>query len=169
MAQGEKYFVGPRLLGQIRDVIARVDDTPLSSSTYRIETRLQDLPMLGDDGLARGTFTHSMWTIGGTMQVTIQGVTDTISITNYCTPVVGKTASTQVLNVVYGNVMGTMTAVEIQQPTCTMVIGGIDLTKLPNYDANATQILGHSSETAAGTSCSGLQWFGVVQCGSTAA
>ena len=100
------------------------------------------------------------------MQVTIQGGTNTISVTNYCVPVKGQTNATQTLNVVFGRVMGTVTAVEIQQPTCTLSIGGLDVTELPGFDAEVIQLLGHAEGNTNSTACLGLQWYSVTQCAS---
>jgi hypothetical protein len=165
MARTEKYFIGPDLLGDIRRVVGRVDGEPISSAISRIPTRLQDVPRPGNP-LQRGTFTHAVWAVGSTMQVTIQGGTNTISVTNYCVPVKGQTNATQTLNVVFGRVMGTVTAVEIQQPTCTLSIGGLDVTELPGFDAEVIQLLGHAEGNTNSTACLGLQWYSVTQCAS---
>jgi len=114
MANQQKYFIGPSLLSDIRSTIQRVDAIAPRTSGPAQEVRLQGLqqPM---DGLRlqRGTFTGS-WAVGETKAVTIQGGTQTISVTNYCVPVSANTASTQTYNVIFGAVMGTQTAVEVQ-------------------------------------------------------
>lgn len=165
----EKYFIGPRLLGQIRDVIDRTETEPLSGSPFRIPTRLQDIPFWDDANLSRGTFTHASWAVGATMEVQILGETSTVSVTNYCIPVRGQTNATQSLNVIYGDIQGTVTAIEIQQPTCTMSVGGVDTTELPGYDPEVIQLLGHAAADTNTTACLGLQWYSVTQCGTATA
>lgn len=166
----DRYFIGPRFLGELRETVGRVRQMPTSSGVYRVPTALQDIPFWDTAGdISRGTFTHSQWTIGGTMAVTIQGSTNTVQVTNYCTPIRGSTNATQTLNVLYANVMGTVTAVEIQQPTCTLSIGGIDLTTLPGFVPGDIQMLGHAAQNTASTACSGLQWYSITQCATTAA
>lgn len=165
----EKFFIGPRLLGQIRDVIDRSESDPLSGGVFRIPTRLQDIPFWDDANLSRGTFTHAMWAVGTTMEVRILGETNTVSVTNYCVPVKGQTNATQTLNVIYGDIQGTVTAVEIQQPTCTLTIGGLDVTELPGYDASSIQLLGHAAGDTDSTACLGLQWYSITQCGTATA
>ena len=128
MPRSEKYFVGPKLLGDIRETITRVAGFSDETSGPHINSVHQELQRPGGR-LKRGTFTHASWAIGQTMQVTIQGETNTVSVTNYCTPFSGSTAATQTRNVIYGNVMGTVTAVEIQQPVTSLtVITGATLT-----------------------------------------
>lgn len=163
----EKYLVGQPLLNNIRRAVGRADNDPLTGNTFRIPTRLQDVPFWDDANLSRGTFTGSLWTIGGTMAVQLLGETNTISVTNYCAPVRGQANATQTLNVIYGDIQGTMTAVEIEQPICTMSLGGVDLTELPGYDPDQIQLLGHARDTET-TACLGLQWYSVTQCGTTA-
>lgn len=170
MARQEKYFIGPQLLGDIRRVVGRADGEPYRVNGAAQDVRLQEMARRGTL-LKRGTFTAANWAVGGTMVVTIQGETNTVSVTNYCVPVKGQTNATQTLNVIYGSIMGTMTAVEIQQPTatCTMIVGGVDFTTLPGYQAGDIQLLGHAAGDTASTACLGLQWYSVTQCGSTAA
>lgn len=166
----EKYFIGPKFLGELRDTVGRVQQMPKSSDVFRVPTVLQELQFWDADGdISRGTFTHAMWTIGGTMAVVITGSTNTVQVTNYCVPVKGQTNATQTLNVLYANVMGTMTAVEIQQPTCTLSVGGLDVTLLPGYVAGEVQLLGHGAANTASTACTGLQWFSITQCGTATA
>lgn len=172
MPRTEKYFVGPRLLDDIRQVITRVNGQPDKTSGPHFNAVHQEMQRPAGDRLQRGTFTHAVWAIGSTMRVTIQGGTNTVSVTNYCTPVKGQTNATQALNVVFGRVMGTVTAVEIQQPTCTLSVGGLDLTQLPGFIAGNIQLLGHaefSTAATASSSCFGLRWYSVTQCGTATA
>lgn len=168
MPRTEKYFVGPTLLGEIRQVITRVNGQPDKTSGPHFNAVHQEMQRPAAT-LQRGTFTHAVWAVGSTMQVTIQGGTNTVSVTNYCVPVKGQTNATQALNVVFGRVMGTMTAVEIQQPTCTLSIGGLDVTELPGFDATVIQLLGHAAGNTNSTACLGLQWYSVTQCGTATA
>lgn len=165
----ERYYLGPNLLDKIRGAVDRSQSDPISRSAYRVPTRLQDLPLVIDGAsLSRGTFTQTSWAVGATALVTITGDTQTYSVTNYCTPVKGSENVTHTLNVIFGDVMGTMTAIEIQQPTCTMSIGGLDLTELPYYVSGEIQLLGHGVESTGTTSCSGLQWYSITNCATTA-
>lgn len=170
MPRTEKYFIGPQLLGDIRQTVSRVSAMPQGSRIGGVETRIQGLNQPGGTILRRGTFTAASWSIGETAVVTILGETNTVSVTNYCIPVAGETNATQTLNVIYGNILGTATAVEIQQPTstCTNVIGGVDLTEISGFDAGAIQLLGHSAGDTNAATCVSLQWYSVTQCGSTA-
>lgn len=163
----ERYFVGPTLLGEIRDVITRVDAIAQSTSGAEQPVRLQSLQQPGLR-LRRGTFTGT-WNVGETKAVTIQGSTNTISVTNYCVPIKPQDGDTQPLNVIFGSASGTVSALEIQQPTCTLSVGGIDLTALPNYDATAVQLLGHAAANTNSTACSGLQWFSTTSCSTSTA
>jgi hypothetical protein len=113
-------------------------------------------------GLRRGTFTGA-WSIGSTNAVTIHGTTQTISVTNYCVPVAGGTASTQSYNVIFGAVMGAQAVVEVQagiEGSCRQTIGGEDITTWPGWDATKEQLLGHDA-----SGC--LKWFDVAACGET--
>jgi hypothetical protein len=77
MARTEKYFIGPKLLSDIRRVVGRVDDEPISSTISRIPTRLQDVPRgSGGTPIRACTFTGS-WNINQVKTVTFQGVTTT--------------------------------------------------------------------------------------------
>lgn len=164
MAKQERYFIGPRLLADIREAITRVDSIPMTTSGVEQPVRHQHMGRRGGGAtLYRGTFTGT-WNIGESKAVTFIGSTNTQSVINYSSPIVGQTNATQSLNVIFGSVMGTVSAVEIQQPTCTLSIGGIDLTELPNFDADAVQLLGHGANSTGTTACFGLQWYSVSTC-----
>lgn len=169
MAQ-ERYTIGPKLLGDMRHAI-RVTNTiaPKTSGPHQ-EPRLQELNRV--TRILRGTVATATWAIGETKAITIEGTTETVSVTNYCTPIRGDTAATQELTVVFAPVQGTMTAVEVEQPTCTLTIGGIDLTAIPNYSQGVTQVLGHLGLTATTNTVDAcyhsLRWFTVTNCGVTA-
>lgn len=161
----EKYFLGADLLRDIRAGLTRVDQ--LSDQSQAAAAGSGEAGGQYSLRLFRGTFATSSWSIGQTCAVTIEGSTNTLAVTNYCNPVAGVTGSTQTLTVIFGRAMGTLTAVEIQQPTCTLSVGGLDLTQLPNYDAGTIQLLGHGASGE--TNCWGLQWYSVTQCATTAA
>lgn len=114
MAKQERYFIGPRLLADIREVITRVDAIPMTTSGAEQPVRHQHMGRRGGGGaLYRGTFTGT-WNIGESKAVTFIGSTNTQSVMNYSSPIVGQTNATQSLNVIFGSVMGTVSAVEIQ-------------------------------------------------------
>lgn len=113
MAKQERYFIGPSLLSDIRETITRVDSIAPKTSGARQDVRLQELQRPGLR-LSRGTFAGA-WAVGETKAVTIQGSENTVEVTNYCVPVDVGTASTQSFNVVFASVMGTQTAVEVEQ------------------------------------------------------
>lgn len=165
----ERYTIGPKLLGDIRQTITRVDAIAPKTSGPHQEPRLQTL----NTGLRlyRGTFTQSTWAVGSSIAVTIEGTTETVSVTNYCVPIKGQTDSTQQLSVIFGAVQGTMSVLEVQQPTCTLSIGGLDLTQIPNYSQGVTQVLGHLGLTATTNTVDAcyhsLRWFTVTNCGVT--
>lgn len=169
MARTERYFIGPGLLADIRRTIDRVDVIPHSTSGASSDTVHQELQRGAPGRLRRGTFTGS-WDIGSTAVVTIIGSTQTVSVTNYCINIAGDTSSTAAYNVIFGSAGGTVSAVEIQQPTatCTMVIGGVNLKEIPGYDATTIQLLGHPAEDDETVECHGLRWYSVTQCGTTA-
>lgn len=50
MAKTEKYLIGPTLLGEIRQVITRVNGQPDRTSGVSVPVRLQDLPRRGGGG-----------------------------------------------------------------------------------------------------------------------
>lgn len=170
MTRPERYFIGPGVKGKLHDALNRVGDMPLGGGPVEAETRITSLSG-GTPRPFRGTFTGS-WGIGETKSVTLIGSTaSTVAVTNYCVNVRPDTASSAALSVVFSNVMGTMTAVEVQHTDstqCTLIVGGIDLTTLPGYDAAAIQLLGHSSninpEDTNTTVCVSLTWFSVTQC-----
>jgi hypothetical protein len=162
MAEG--YLIGPGLRDAIKETITRVGEMPYRVTRNEPPSRFEDIPSPGQK-LKRGTYTGS-WAIGTTAEVTLAGSTQTYAVTNYCIEAEGDTASSASFNVVFGSVMGTQTAVEIQVPTqtCTMVVGGFDLTELPNYDAGQIQLLGHGAADTNYTACQGLQWYSVISC-----
>ena len=93
MARTEKYFIGPKLLSDIRRVVGRVDAEPIASEITHIPTRLQDMSRGGGGKAFRiCTFTGA-WSIGTTKTVNFRGVTatpNTVSVTNLFASVSGE-------------------------------------------------------------------------------
>ena len=118
------------------------------------------------------TFTGS-WATGTYKTVTLVGSTATASVYNWCNAAPGDTASTTASRyVLFGKAGGTNSVVEIQlqgtSNTCSVSIGGFDLTTLPGYSAGVVQLLGHSAASTTGTACASLTWYSITTC-STAA
>lgn len=157
---------------QLRDVVTRVAGTPIGGGGADIPTRLQDLQQPGGLRLSRGTFTGS-WNIGQARPIAAIGGTSTVSVTNYCVGITQSSSKTAALNVIFGNVQGTISVVEIQSnketTTCVMTLAGVDLTQLPGYSAGTIQLLGHSAAdlTSNATACSTLTWYSITTCASS--
>lgn len=128
--------------------------------------------------LSLATFTGS-WETGTYKTVTLHGSTATASVYNWCNPALldaKDTGSTSVSRfVIFGRVQGTNSAVELQmrstatQCTATMVLGTVDLSKLPGYAAGEIQMLGHAAGGTANGDCPpSLTWYSITTC-STAA
>jgi hypothetical protein len=113
MAENKSYQFGPVLTDRIISVVKRVDSMPYQAGLSRIQTRFEDEPSPGQK-LKRGTYTGS-WAIGTTAVVTLAGSTQTYAVTNYCIDAENNSSSAS-FNVVFGSVMGTQTAVEIESP-----------------------------------------------------
>lgn len=167
MSDNERYLIGPGLRTKLREIIRRVDGTPIGSES-EIPTRLQDPRRGGGSTLKVGTFTGS-WQTGTYKTVTITGSTQTVQVYNWCNPSVndGTAASTAAKYVIFGNASGTQSVVEIQagsgtSPTCSMIIGGINFAALPTFNPLYTQILGHDA-----SGC--MRWFDVTYCATTVA
>ena len=173
MARPERYFIGPGARDKLHNVIAVVDGTPAGSGSSTIQTRLQNMPQPLGLRFYRGTFTGS-WDVGQTRQIATEGSTNTVSVTNYCVGVTQSTSQTATLNVIFGNVQGTVSVVEIQPhretSTCVMTLAGVDLTQLPGYSAGTIQLLGHSAADVTSeepTACATLTWYSITTCTST--
>lgn len=170
--QQERYLIGPGLRDKLREVITRVDGMPAGSGgDGSIPVRLQTINQPLGLRLHRGTFTGS-WNIGESKAISVVGSTATVSVTNYCVKVTQATGQTSTLNVIFGNVMGTTTVVEIQPhedtTECSMTIGSFDLTAITGYSPGSIQLLGHRSnvnpDDTNTTVCVALQWFSITQC-----
>ena len=95
MPRTEKYFVGPKLLSDIRDTITRVAGMPDSSSGAAIRSALQEMPRRGGAGGFRiCTFTGA-WNKNATKTVTLRGVTatpNTLAVLNLFANLTGPTS-----------------------------------------------------------------------------
>lgn len=111
-----------------------------------------------DFRLRLGTFTGA-WSTGTYKTVTLHGSTSTAAVYNWTTEV--DAGGTCTRRVIFGRLMGTNAAVEIQLQsscaTCVHSIGAFDLRLLPNYSAGETQVLGHNASAC-------LQWYSVTTC-----
>jgi hypothetical protein len=172
MAGTERYFVGPGLRDKLREVITRVDNMDSGQSGSSVPTALQELPR-PTMRLSRGTFSGS-WAVGESKAVSlISSTPQTVAVTNYCVGITQRSSATAALNVIFGNVMGTTSVVEIQPhrdtTTCVMTIAGVDLTQLPGYSAGTIQLLGHSAAdtTTNATACATLTWYSITTCAAT--
>lgn len=82
MAKTEKYFVGPQLLGEIRQTITRVAGMPDRAVAGATPVRLQELPRrAARQGIERVTFTGA-WNKNAVKLVTFFGTTATASALN---------------------------------------------------------------------------------------
>jgi len=86
----ERYFVGPRLLTDIRDTISRVQGMPDRSSGGHLPGMYIPLtPPLEEGGFHMATFTGS-WAVGSSKTVTLYNATstaETLAVTNLLLPV----------------------------------------------------------------------------------
>jgi hypothetical protein len=82
-----------------RDISPTIAGPRLQGDTFRLKL---------------ATFTGS-WAVGTFKTVTLSGSTSTASVYNWCTPVDGSTTSTATKHVIFGNVKGTASAIEVQR------------------------------------------------------
>lgn len=76
MAKQQRYFIGPGLLGDIREVITRVDAIAPKTSGAAQPVRLQELQRPASKVFRICTFTGS-WNIDTVKNVTFRGITST--------------------------------------------------------------------------------------------
>lgn len=70
MPRTEKYFIGPQLLGDIRQTVSRVSAMPQGSRIGKIPTRLQDMrPPGGGGGALKLGKTTAAWAKGTFLSV----------------------------------------------------------------------------------------------------
>lgn len=82
MAKTEKYFVGPQLLGEIRQTITRVAGMPDRTSGVSLPVRLQELPRRGGGGGLRIIAFTGGWSKMTSKTVAIDPTTVTMTATN---------------------------------------------------------------------------------------
>jgi hypothetical protein len=85
----ERYFVGPNLLGDIRETIARVQGTPDVESGGHLPFRLTQMMQPSEGGFHIATFTGS-WSVSSGKTVTLYNATstaETLAVTNLLIPV----------------------------------------------------------------------------------
>lgn len=73
MANTEKYYVGPKLLGEIREVISRVSGMPDSTSGVSMPVRLQQLQRPGGGGAMRLGKVTATWNKDSLRDVVVYG------------------------------------------------------------------------------------------------
>lgn len=114
--------------------------------------------------LRLGTYTGA-WATSTFNVVTISGTTNTTSVKNWCAPVYGSTTSTEKKRVIFANIKGTASVVEIQvlgtASTCVMSLDSVDMASLAGYSSAAIQMLGHNSTGPC------LQWYSIAVCTTT--
>lgn len=145
MPQSEKYFVGPRLLGDIRETITRVAGVPYSSSGRKDAVRLQELPRGGGGGELVVSEITSQWNHNSDRVLLPKGVTatqETFSAKNTLISINPSTA-------------------------CEVIVGetqegwrlvAVDLTKQPGFSAQAGQTVVLSAVSGI------LRWVGTTAC-----
>jgi len=77
MARPERYFVGPNMRDQLRDVVTRVAGTPIGGGNADIPTRLQELPRPADGPSVR---------LGKPMTTWLKGTLATVEVYEEGTP-----------------------------------------------------------------------------------
>ena len=100
MPRTEKYFVGPKLLGDIRDTITRVAGFADETSGAHIKSVHQDLQRPGGSRIRMCTFTGS-WTKNAAKTVTLRGVTttpNTLVVVNIFANITGSTVTSTKFN-----------------------------------------------------------------------
>lgn len=144
MARTEKFYVGPKLLGEIRDTITRVAGMP--NATRRVEqpVRLQDMPRPGEGGGATLRFVSwtAQWPATATATFTFKGGTQTATAIN-----------------AFAGVDAGDGWVARHQGTWHLAV--VNLTMQPSYTSGDIQLLGHNEDGI-------LEWYSVTQCGTTA-
>ena len=80
MQRTEKYYIGPRLLGDIRRVVGQVESQTIGSAVTRIPTRLQEMQQ-PSQGLRRATF-NGAWNKGATKTIYFHGTDETATAHN---------------------------------------------------------------------------------------
>lgn len=144
---------------RIGKVVRIVEAGDREASPYAVDVRLEN----SGSKLRLATFTGD-WQTGSFKVVTFTTGTSTATteVFNWTTPVVGAGSSSACSRyVIFGKVAGTASLLEVQLhptcQTCVLSFGSLDLTALPNYSANAIQLLGHNESAC-------LQWYSITTC-----
>ncbi len=143
MPRTEKYFVGPRLLGDIREVITRVNGIPDKSRGAELPVRLQDMQRPGGGGI-RYVSWAAEWQATQTATITfLPGTAQTATAVN-----------------VFAGVGPGEGWVARHEGTWHLAV--VNLTMQPSYVGTDIQLLGHSADGI-------LEWYSVTQCGTATA
>lgn len=89
MPRTEKYFIGPQLLGEIRETITRVAGMPDRTRLAEIPVRLQELPRRGGGSSVRLVSFVPPWSKGHEKTITFIETTATATAMNVFGTVVG--------------------------------------------------------------------------------
>lgn len=143
MPRTEKYFVGPKLLGDIRETITRVAGMPDRTNAAAQPVRLQELQRLAPAAL-RYVSWDSDWQ-----------ATATATITFFSSA--GQTATAKNTYAGVGPGEGW-----VARHLGTWHLAAVNLTMQPSYTATGIQLLGHNADGI-------LEWYSVTQCGTATA
>ena len=138
MAKTEKYFVGPTLLGEIRDTITRVAGMPDRTSGVSLPVRLQELQRRASAGLRYVSWGED-WAATATATITFLPGSGTVTAKNAFAGV--------------GPGEGW-----VARHDGTWHLAVVNLTMQPSYVGTDIQLLGHSADGI-------LEWYSVTQCG----
>lgn len=127
MAKTEKYFIGPTLLGEIRDTITRVAGMPDKTSGVSQAVRLQELQRPAAGRVRICTFTGS-WAINASKIVTFKGVSTTPN-------------TVSALNLFCGLNPSGQCDVSVARDGNSWYLLQPNLTQLPGYSSLGTQVL----------------------------
>lgn len=139
MAKTEKYFVGPQLLGEIRETITRVAGMPDRTSGVSLPVRLQELQRRSGAGLRYVSWEED-WQATATATITFLSNT-------------GQTATAKNTFAGVGPGEGWVARHE-----GTWHLAVVNLTMQPSYTTGEIQLLGHNADGI-------LEWYSVTQCG----
>ena len=143
MPRTEKYFVGPQLLGEIREAITRVAGMPDRTSVAEIPVRLQELQQPAPAAL-RYVSWDTTWSVTSTATITFLSAT-------------AQTATA--VNVFAGVGPGEGW---VARHLGTWHLAVVNLTMQPSYVGTDIQLLGHNDSGI-------LEWYSVTQCGTATA
>lgn len=150
---------------RIVNVVRKVEEGSRDEAPLRFGRVLEQVSR--GSRLLLGTFSGD-WLIDSYKTVAFFGITstpNTASVLNLCVPSLGA----EERYVIFGKPRNSAdyVAVEIEQATasCTLTLGGIDLTQIPGYELGDIQMLGHGVGDTASTCHGSLQWFSITTCG----